>query len=201
MPTPRPNIGLFGGSFDPVHAGHLAIAAAARELAGLDKIIFLPARVSPHKTHAASEATAADRLAMLRLATARLPWAEVSDWELRQPPPSWTWRTVEHFQSSHPGARLHWLLGADQWQVIESWARAPFLRDNLVFLVFPRQPFPPPQPLPGWHMRVLPVEHPASATAIRESIAAGHTAGSDVSPAVAAYIARGRLYEGAPERL
>jgi nicotinate-nucleotide adenylyltransferase len=198
MNSPVQRVALFGGSFDPVHLGHLAIAEAAVAEAGLARVIFLPTRISPHKSTGPAPAAAAARIEMLRLATAGFPWAEVSDWELRQPAPSWSWRTARHFQQVLPGAELFWLLGADQWQVIESWAKPEVLQELLTFLVFPRPPAAPPELLPGWRARVLAVEHPASATAIRAALAAGRP-GPGVPPglpsAVADYIRQHHLYQ------
>lgn len=168
-----PTIALFGGTFDPVHDGHLAIAAEARRAAGLDRVIFLPARQSPHKTDRRTLASDDERLRMLQLATAGFPWAEVSDWELHQPPPSYSWKTALHFRAIYPDARLFWLLGADQWEVIADWARPEILRENLDFLVFPRPPLPDPAPRSGWRAHFLETVHPASATRIRAEIAQG----------------------------
>ncbi|MFM7182379.1 MAG: nicotinate (nicotinamide) nucleotide adenylyltransferase [Verrucomicrobiales bacterium] len=177
-------LGLFGGTFDPVHDGHLAIADEARKSAGLDRIIFLPARLSPHKSDQWTLATDRERLEMLRLATRGLDWAELSDWELHQAPPSYSWKTALHFRESFPGARLFWILGADQWEVIEKWAKPEILRESLEFLVFPRPPLLAPVPRPGWSARFLQTIHPASATAIRSSLAGGISAPQHLPPAI-----------------
>lgn len=193
-PTRPARLALFGGTFDPVHDGHLAVAAQAVAQEGLDRVIFLPARLSPHKTGRAAGASPEDRLEMLRLATAGLPWAEVSDWEISHPPPSFTWKTALHFWSLYPDCRLFWLLGADQWEVIESWARPEILRETLEFLVFPRAPHPPPMAKPGWRARTLEMVHPANATAIRRELAAGIRHPAHLPSPVAAYILSRGLY-------
>lgn len=187
-------VALFGGTFDPVHAGHLAIASAAVAAVGLDQVVFLPARLSPHKTGQSAGADASHRLAMLQLATDGLPWAEVSSWEMEQSPPSWSWRTARHFHQAWPGCRLFWILGADQWACIEDWARPDLLRELLEFLVFPRPPAPDPGFRPGWRSRVLPIRHPASATAIRGTLASGTSPIPDLPGPVADYICRHNLY-------
>jgi nicotinate-nucleotide adenylyltransferase len=195
MAAPPPRLALFGGTFDPVHDGHVALAGAARAAAALERVVFLPCRLSPHKQTGAPPTSGAHRLAMLRLALAGRPWAEVSDFEITRQPPSFSWETVEHFARREPGASWHWILGADQWAVIESWSRAGFLREQLHFLVFPREPLPPPQPRPGWRMSVVDCRHPAAATAIRAALAGpgpGHAA--HLAPAVARYIAAAGLY-------
>lgn len=200
-PSPPPRIGLFGGSFDPVHDGHLAIAAEAVRAAGLDRVIFLPTRQSPHKPGWVAGASPEHRVEMLRLATGELPWAEVSDWELHQPPPSYSWKTAGHFHSTHPEASLYWLLGADQWAVIDSWNQAGILRALLHFVVFPRDPFPLEMPKPGWRGQALMGEHPASSTGIRADFGAGQWQPPHLPPKVAGYITANGLYLPAADGL
>lgn len=174
--SPPARLALFGGTFDPVHDGHLAIASEAKRAAGLDQILFLPARQSPHKSGRRLHATDDQRLEMLRLATREMDWAEVSDWEIRQPPPSYSWRTALHFRAIYPECSLYWILGADQWAVIEEWAEPESLRSTLEFIVFPRPPLPTPLPRPGWRARFLNTVHPASATDIRAELSRGVSA-------------------------
>ena len=113
-------IALFGGTFDPPHLGHVRLAEAAREAVGLDEVRLLPCRVSPHKT--GSEPTAAaDRLAMLRLATAGLPWVVVDDCEVGREGPSYSYQTAEALAARFPEAKLFWLMGADQWDALPDW--------------------------------------------------------------------------------
>ena len=192
--SPSPRIGLFGGSFDPVHCGHLAIATEAVRVAGLDRVVFLPTRESPHKPGWAAGANAAQRVEMLRLATRDLPWAEVSDWELLQPPPSYSWKTAGHFHACHPDASLYWLLGADQWAVIESWSKPEVLRELLHFVVFPREPHPLELPRAGWRCLRLHGEHPASSTGIRTDLVAGAGMHPHLPEAVARYVHANNLY-------
>lgn len=162
---------LFGGSFDPIHSGHLTIAEAAVRECDLDKVIFLPAAQSPFKqgkTHLFSDA---QRTELLRLATADLPWAEVSELDLQLPPPSWSWRLVEHFRNTYPAAELCWLLGTDQWQELHRWARFDYLAANLHFIVYHRGEAP--QPRKGVVSTFIPGHHPAAATDIRHALTEG----------------------------
>ena len=106
-------IGLFGGSFDPVHLGHLLAARAAREEAGLDRLFFIPAAQSPFKPDA-QPAPASERLRLLRLALAGDTTAEVDDQEIRRGGPSYTIDTVRNYAANYPGAELFYLIGADQ---------------------------------------------------------------------------------------
>lgn len=190
-----PRLALFGGSFDPPHRAHLAIAAVAVEQCGLERVIFIPCQVSPLKGRLPA-AAGAHRLAMLRLAVAELAWAEVSDWELSRSGPSYSWQTAEHFAALHPHAALHWLMGADQWESLERWARPDFLREQLTFIVFARDGAQP-QPRPGWHAHFLKGEWPGSSTEARALLAAGKSAVALLPPAVQEYAIRERLYRPA----
>lgn len=173
MPQPSHTVraALFGGSFDPVHRGHLAMAAAARETADLAHVFFVPAARSPFKDGTSAPADA--RLAMLRIALAEsaMPWAEVSDFELERPAPSYSWQTALHFAERFPGTEWHWILGADQWDQIEQWAEPDILQRHLRFLVLARAGVPVAD-RPGWRHLAVPFAHPASSTDIRQDFAA-----------------------------
>ncbi len=113
-------IGLFGGSFDPVHAEHVRFAQAARAALGLDRLIVLPAGVAPHKPCGAF-ASGEDRLAMCRIAFAGIPWAEVSPFEVNEGGRSYTYLTCRHFAQLYPGAQLFFLVGEDMLEDFFSW--------------------------------------------------------------------------------
>ena len=116
-------IGLFGGSFDPVHLGHLLAARAAREEAGLDRLYFIPAAQSPFKPDALP-APAAQRVRLLNLALAGDATAEVDDQEIRRGKPSYTIDTVRAYARTHPQAEFYYLIGADQTAQIPKWRDA-----------------------------------------------------------------------------
>ena len=192
MSEPR-NIALFGGTFDPVHLGHVFMAETARNALSLDEVRFLPCRVSPFKT-GAYPTDAADRLEMLRLATADLPWAVVDDFEVKREGPSYSWQTAEAMSARFPNSRLFWIMGTDQWDVLPSWAHPERLAACMEFIVFARGN--PPQPREGYRMHVVTGEHPASATAIREAVANGETGHPWLHPDVARFITARGLYQG-----
>ena len=193
-PAGSKNICLFGGTFDPIHLGHIHIAKAARDALGLDKVIFLPCRQSPHKTDM-EHASEQDRLAMCRLATTPYKWAEVDDHDLVTAPPCYSWRTAEVMTERFPGARLFWLMGTDQWQALPEWNRPEYLADLVEFIVFSRGDNS--EPRPGYRLHSIPGSHPASATAIRAS--ANNNLRTDwLSPDVATYIHDHHLYQNEP---
>jgi len=184
-------IALFGGTFDPPHLGHVQMAGTAWQAMDLDEVRFLPCRVSPHKTGTTPTA-AEDRLAMLRLATAGLPWAVVDDFEVRREGPSFSYQTAEEMAARFPGARLFWLMGGDQWDALPEWRHPGRLAALCEFIVMVRGKIPPPRD--GYRVHVLDDTHPASATAIREAIARGEPSHPWLQSAVAGWIARHGLY-------
>ena len=190
MSKPR-RIALFGGTFDPIHLGHLEIARRAKELLDLDEVRFLPCHTSPHKVGVLS-APAADRLEMARLATRELPWVVVDDFDLSRPPPSYSYETAEEMRQRFPRARLFWLMGADQWRALPRWKAPQRLAKLVEFIVFARDG--EPEPRAGWPMHFLGGTHPASATAIRQAMVEGQTGLPWLDPEVEKFIRRRHLY-------
>lgn len=131
-------IGLFGGSFDPFHMGHRLVAEVALAEVGLNRLIVLPARVSPHKLET-PPASAEERWLMCVLGTLDDPRLEVARWDLDRAGPSYTYDTVrgarDHFG---PDTDLYWLIGADNVRTLMRWHRAEELLELCRFLVVPR---------------------------------------------------------------
>ncbi|MFC5049446.1 nicotinate (nicotinamide) nucleotide adenylyltransferase [Rubritalea spongiae] len=190
METPQTKICLIGGTFDPIHLGHTYIALQAKLSLSLDKVIFLPCRQSPHKLDIET-ASDAHRLKMCKLATAELPWAEVSDYDLTAPTLSYSWRTAEHFKALYPDAELFWLMGTDQWNALPRWNRAEHFAQLLQIIVFHRTE--PLLSLDGFQSLPLSGQHPASATAVRND-AQKNRPMRWLHPKVANYIKENKLY-------
>jgi nicotinate-nucleotide adenylyltransferase len=187
-------IGLYGGSFDPVHLGHLLVAEAACEELRLDRIVFIPAARSPFKP---GHAPAPDhlRLRWLRIALAGHPEFEVDDLELRRGGTSYSIDTVRACATRFPGATLHWLIGADHVPTLSQWRDAHDLAALIDFIVIPRPgaptgPGPEPfrlHPLRGWPLGV-------SSSEIRERIRTNRPVDHLLPPHVTAAMASDRAY-------
>ncbi len=181
---------LIGGTFDPIHLGHTYIATRCKRELGMDKIIFLPCRQSPHKL---TKQNAPDhhRLKMCQLSTASLPWAEVNDYDLTSPIPSYSWRTAEFFSDKYPDTELYWLMGSDQWETIDKWDRPEHLASLVKFIVISRGE--DPLEIPNFQHIPLSGAHTASATSIRNA-PSSPTAIADLHPDTLSYMKKNHLY-------
>lgn len=192
------HIALFGGTFDPVHHGHLLLAQDAVEQLGLDKLIFLPAQINPHKLHSAPKAEASHRLKMLRSAVAGEERFEVSPIELEREGPSYTVDTVLILQKRWPGARFFLLLGEDNLPKLPTWHRFEELRRLVDFVCFGRNSEEKEtwKPLCG---SALERRLDISSTEIRQRIAAGLSIRYLVPESVRAFIYAHTLYQPSHE--
>ncbi len=131
-------IGLFGGTFNPIHLGHLTVARDVREGFGLDKIWLIPSALPPHKKEK-QIAEASDRLEMIRIAIADNPNLSVSDVELKRSGPSYTIDTVEYFKAIVPKeTQLYFIVGVDAFLDIELWKSFRELFQVIPFIVMSR---------------------------------------------------------------
>ncbi|MGI9115159.1 MAG: nicotinate (nicotinamide) nucleotide adenylyltransferase [Chthoniobacterales bacterium] len=129
-------IGVYGGTFDPVHHAHLILAREAAEQHGLDKVIFIPAATSPFKAPPFANASA--RLQMLRAGIGDEPRFEIDECELQRPPPSYTVDTIKEFRQKYSGAQLFLLIGDDNLAGLPQWRDFSQLREMVIFIVLPR---------------------------------------------------------------
>jgi nicotinate-nucleotide adenylyltransferase len=190
-------IGLYGGTFDPVHLGHLRAAESVREAMGLDLVAFLPAAVPPHR--GAPLSAASDRLAMARLATASHRPFEAWDAELRRSGPSYTVETVSSLLCERPSDSFVLVVGADTWPEIVGWRDPERLLSLVEVAVVDRPGWPeeePVVPFPGARgvRRIDGPSLPISATAIRERARQGRSVRYLVPDPVGDYIVSRRLY-------
>jgi nicotinate-nucleotide adenylyltransferase len=188
-------IGLFGGSFDPVHLGHLLVAQAAREELELTRLFFVPAARSPFKPdHQPSSAD--ERLRLLRLALAGETWCEIDDQEIRRGGTSYTIDTVRDYTRRFPEAQFFYLIGADQLPKLAQWREAGELSRLAEFVVIPRPGqnvgSDIPAPFRGRTLAGFPIG--ISSSQIRARVKAGQAIEPLVPAAVAEAIRNYRLY-------
>jgi len=190
----KQKIGLFGGSFDPVHLGHLLVAQAACEEAGLDRLYFIPAAQSPFKP-GASPAPASERLRLLRLALAGGNRYEIDEQEVLRGGVSYSIDTVRDYARRFPDSKLFYLIGADHVGSLPKWRAEEELARLVEFIVIPRPGQPPTEFAPPFQGRMLkgfPLG--VSASEIRARARAGLPLDNLVPPAVAGAIRNYRLY-------
>lgn len=202
------SIGIMGGTFDPIHLGHLAVAEEAREALGLERILFVPAGQPPHKPEGA-EASAADRLAMVELAIAGNPAFALSRVDVDRAGPSYTADTVAilaaeaRARADRPDLTL--IMSVETLAGLPDWHEPARLLATCRVAVVPREDHPAPDPgwlrarFPGLEDRFNILDGPRlgiSSTGIRERIAAGRSVRYLVPEAVERHIADHALYAG-----
>lgn len=191
----KERIGLYGGSFDPVHQAHLGIARTALEQASLDRLVFIPAAKSPLKAHGPL-ASDADRLDMLRLVLEEDEGFAMDDFEIRQGGISYTLNTVKHFREQRPGADFFWIMGGDQLEKLHHWRAIEDLVRMVSFLVMARPGvrLSPPE-LPGLKWTQLSgLLMDESSSSIRERISRGESVAGLLPASVEAFIQEKGLY-------
>lgn len=190
------DVGLFGGTFDPPHVGHLVAGLDAREHLGLDRIVFLPARRSPFKP--ADEGTSAeDRLTMVQLAVAGDPGFGVSRVEMDREPPSYTVDTLRHLATEQPAVRWTLLVGVDQWASFARWREPQEIGRLARIGVLTREGQDPGAVDPGvdvdW-VRVPVTRIDISSSALRERLRRGRSVRYLVPESVREFIESKELY-------
>jgi nicotinate-nucleotide adenylyltransferase len=194
---------VLGGTFDPIHCGHLAIAEQTRETLDLEAVIFMPAGMPPHKPAGAS-APAQDRAAMVSLAIADNPAFTLSRIELERPGPSYAVDTLELLQADSSGDYV-FILSSEAFEGLRKWRDPDRLLQLCRVAVVPRPGYPTldatavAQQFPGREDRVLLMDGPRlghSASDIRRRVREGRSIRYLVPEPVARYIAEHRLYRG-----
>jgi nicotinate-nucleotide adenylyltransferase len=187
-------LGLLGGSFDPIHVGHLLVAQAACEELGLSRLVFIPAAQSPFKPES-KPASASVRLQMLRLALASKSNYEIDEQEIKRGGISYTIDTLRDYAERYPQAQLFYLVGADHVPALPKWREATVLARLAEFVAIPRPGDPPPVFPPPFRGRTL-TGFPlgVSSSQIRARVKADLPIDHLVSAPVAEAIRNNRLY-------
>ena len=183
-------LGIFGGSFDPIHNGHLYIASLAFELLGLEQVVFIPAALPPHKQALASSGE--ERFEMAKIATAHDSRFSVSDIELKREGKSYTIDTVKEFKKNYEGHELYLIIGADMANDFKNWYKA----DELFKLVKPVSVKRSGHEIES--SNILTLEIPpinVSSTEVRDKVRAEQDISDLVPPDVEKYIIQKGLYK------
>ena len=202
----REKIIMFGGTFDPIHCGHIQVARAAMKHIEAQQVIWIPARRSPHKQQLPL-ASDSDRLEMIRRVISACPSFTLSDCELNRPEPSYTLDTVLEFRRQFgPQVELVWLVGADAVRDLPRWYRISEVMDNCTLAVMYRAGYPKPdftackphfthQQIQKLEDSVIPVPLvDISSTEIRNRLSKGQNVSEMLPPEVDEYIKTRRLY-------
>jgi nicotinate-nucleotide adenylyltransferase len=199
LPAARDRVGILGGTFDPIHNGHLEAAQAARDALALDRIMLVPARTPPHRT-LEPRASAFHRFGMAALAATTKPRMEVLDLELRRDGPSFTSITLEQLHAEgYVPSQLFFILGADAFAEIGTWHDYPRLLELSNFVVVSRPGFATSSMKSDPGIFFVAADTPdVSSTEIRRRVGANESIDGMVPPIVADHICRHRLYVPAP---
>ncbi len=190
-------IGVFGGTFDPVHVGHLVAAVNVRHELGLDTVMLVVANQPWQKVGSRPISGAEDRLAVVEAAVEGVPGLEASRLEIDRGGVSYTADTLEELEQLRPGVELFLVVGTDLVPELSTWERIDEVRERATLVVVSR-PGVPPRSLTGW--RVETVEIPAldvSSTDLRDRAAAGRPLEFLVPPAAVRRIRERGMYAGA----
>lgn len=209
-------LGVLGGTFDPIHNGHIAAADAAERALHLDRVVLVPSRVPPHRRDPVG-AGSDHRVAMAELAARERPGWSASRIEIDREGPSYTYDTLAELREQFPGTQIFFILGADAFAEIATWSRYPAVLDLANFVVvsrpgitldslrerapsaFPSTSLGASSPEPSAKTRVILVEATTpdvSSTEIRRRIRTGESLAGLVPDSVANYIQQHRLYGG-----
>lgn len=219
MTTDSPRVGVFGGTFDPVHHGHLDAADAARKALALNEVVLMPSRVPPHKA-APARTSCYHRFAMAALASSERKGLRISDLELRSPEPSYTSLTLQRLERmGYAPSQLFFILGSDAFAEIAHWHDYPAILHRSHFVVVARTGRPlaelrrrlpalakrmhvpvagsaPPPPSDSTAIWLVDANtRDVSSSDIRDRLAAAESTRDLLPDIVAAYITRHRLYD------
>lgn len=189
------HIGIFGGSFNPVHCGHLMVASYLASWTDLDEVWLTLSPQNPLKS-TADFAAENDRLAMVTMATEGSETLKVCDVELHMPRPSYTIDTLRQLRRSHTGCRFRLIIGSDNWLIFPQWKSAEEIISEFGVIIYPRPGYPiDTDSLPDGVTFVDAPECSLSSTFLRKSIATDHSIEQMVPQNVVKYIKEHKLYK------
>lgn len=186
--------GIFGGSFNPIHNGHISLARQLKEMAGLDEVWLMVSPQNPMKqqTNLLSDEA---RLQMARLALKNEPGIIASDYEMRLPKPSYTWLTLQALSRDYPERQFVLMIGGDNWAIFDKWYHAADILRNYQIVVYPRRDEQPVRKELPASVTILEAELlDISSTEIRQRIREGRSIQKMVPPSVEAFIKQEGYY-------
>jgi nicotinate-nucleotide adenylyltransferase len=189
-------VGIFGGTFDPIHLGHLITAQSVKEIRNLDKIIFIPAYISPHKTDA-KPSSPEDRLNMIKIAVDGIPFFDCSDIEVNKGGISYTIDTLRELKKYYD--KIEFIIGYDNIFTFHTWKEPDEIFKLADVIVLKRKSSHPPQFEDKYFRQAIFVQTRGieiSATDIRERVKSGMPINFLVPPKVMEYIYNHKLYTG-----
>lgn len=200
MSAPKRRIAVMGGSFNPVHTGHMIVASYIAQWGDVDEVWLMLSPQSPFKTDAADMVADSDRLAMLRIATSAMPRLGVCDIELTMPRPNYTVNTLAELERRYPDCSFTLIVGGDNWESFPRWRSPREIIDRHGLIVYPRRGYS----LDGIDAeeRVRLVHAPEveiSSTFIRQAIAQGRDMNFFLPTGVYEYICTHNLYSSSPK--
>ena len=188
-------IGILGGTFDPIHQGHLLLARAAQKQFSLDKVLFIPALIPPHKTHKRDMTPAPYRYRMVELALKGQSDFEISHEEFDRPEVSYTVDTLKALHQKYPGSRFYLIVGADAISEIQSWKDPEEIRKLAVIAAAQRPAHSMPRREAAGFEPIEMKESGLSSSDIREKLRCGESLGVSFLPEeVESYIRKMNLY-------
>ena len=186
--------GIFGGSFNPIHNGHISLARQLKEKAGLDEVWLMVSPQNPMKRQTDLLSDEA-RLQMARLALKHEPGIIASDYEMHLPKPSYTWLTLQSLSRDYPDRQFVLMIGGDNWAIFHRWFHADDILQNYQVVVYPRRDEQPAEKSLSAGVTIVEAELlDVSSTEIRQRIREGRSIKELVPPSVAAFIKQEGYY-------
>ena len=189
-------IGILGGSFNPVHIGHMMIASYLAQWGYVDKVWLTLSPLNPLKKDSNEIIPDTKRLAMLNLAIKGSERIDVCDIELSLPTPSYTITTLETLSAAYPGKKFKLIIGSDNWAAFDKWKSGPKILDKYGVIVYPRPGYPIENHVDGMELVNAPTVN-LSSTFIRKSLAKGRNMEFFLPQGVNKYILNHHLYQSA----
>lgn len=185
LPPQKKRTGILGGSFNPIHTGHIALARHIIREASLDEIWFVVSPLNPFKKAATDLLDDDLRLALTRKALDGEPRLKASDYEFHLPRPSYMWNTLSHLGTDYPDREFVLIIGADNWLAFDRWAEPRYILDHHEIAVYPRSGFPVDEATlpPNVHLVDTPL-YPLSSTDIRQRVREGKPIDTLVPPRI-----------------